>query len=51
MVAIDNAPTIETFLSTPSARRATSPANPAKIVGKISIHALCEEGDFPLAAE
>ena len=34
-----------TFLSTPSARRATLPQVPPGRPGKISIHALREEGD------
>ena len=33
------------FLSTPSARRATSAGAVSGAVGAISIHALCEEGD------
>ena len=33
------------FLSTPSARRATPQADPLAFVGRISIHALREEGD------
>ena len=33
------------FLSTPSARRATCARHPAADHGRISIHALCEEGD------
>ena len=33
------------FLSTPSARRATATAQACGPVGKISIHALREEGD------
>ena len=33
------------FLSTPSARRATGDQNAAKAAQRISIHALCEEGD------
>ena len=33
------------FLSTPSARRATRPDCPGKLVHRISIHALREEGD------
>ncbi len=33
------------FLSTPSARRATSASSPAAVSGTISIHALREEGD------
>ena len=36
---------LQEFLSTPSARRATSPVQPRRMVGKISIHALREEGD------
>ena len=34
------------FLSTPSARRATAPVDSVELAGEISIHALCEEGDF-----
>ena len=34
------------FLSTPSARRATHGTVAACIADDISIHALCEEGDF-----
>ena len=34
------------FLSTPSARRATSSGRPARFPVNISIHALREEGDF-----
>ena len=34
------------FLSTPSARRATSPSRVRRRLQKISIHALREEGDF-----
>ena len=37
--------TTETFLSTPSARRATEVEPRAGGVGEISIHALREEGD------
>ena len=33
------------FLSTPSARRATSIVDAKAVSEKISIHALCEEGD------
>ena len=33
------------FLSTPSARRATAMLSPLAEQIKISIHALCEEGD------
>ena len=36
---------LEKFLSTPSARRATSDAQPTGIEYVISIHALREEGD------
>ena len=36
----------EIFLSTPSARRATQPFRPNLTEKVISIHALCEEGDF-----
>ena len=36
------------FLSTPSARRATSYFSPLKPSSKISIHALREEGDTSL---
>ena len=35
------------FLSTPSARRATSAARETVGENEISIHALCEEGDTP----
>ena len=42
----DNLPTRQEFLSTPSARRATSKATDAAPCHKISIHALCEEGDW-----
>ena len=35
----------ELFLSTPSARRATATAAASSAQTKISIHALCEEGD------
>ncbi len=35
------------FLSTPSARRATSFRFPQSSHWRISIHALCEEGDLP----
>ena len=34
------------FLSTPSARRATQGTAPDDRQGRISIHALCEEGDL-----
>ncbi len=34
------------FLSTPSARRATTPSSVPKVADWISIHALREEGDF-----
>ena len=34
------------FLSTPSARRATDAVVPYRAFVHISIHALCEEGDF-----
>ena len=34
------------FLSTPSARRATSDWHESQIFVAISIHALCEEGDM-----
>ena len=36
---------IKTFLSTPSARRATTETGPVPDMGEISIHALREEGD------
>ena len=36
---------VEEFLSTPSARRATTPIRTACTCGRISIHALREEGD------
>ena len=36
------------FLSTPSARRATKPMRGVLCIQNISIHALREEGDFPL---
>ena len=36
---------LEKFQSTPSARRATGPGQDKRISGKISIHALREEGD------
>ena len=35
-----------TFLSTPSARRATKPLSPPRALAEISIHALREEGDL-----
>ena len=38
------------FLSTPSARRATVAAETPKPAKKISIHALCEEGDALVVA-
>ena len=38
-----------TFLSTPSARRATKPLSPPRALAEISIHALREEGDFSLS--
>ena len=38
------------FLSTPSARRATDLIEPEAVERKISIHALCEEGDSPSGA-
>ena len=34
------------FLSTPSARRATKSGDTWDMIAKISIHALCEEGDL-----
>ena len=40
-------PLIALFLSTPSARRATSFADGAHLLHGISIHALREEGDLP----
>ena len=40
-------PTRLPFLSTPSARRATLPAQGSRRVQDISIHALREEGDEP----
>ena len=45
-------PYARSFLSTPSARRATNGGAGSGRDVKISIHALCEEGDFwspPLA--
>ena len=41
-------PMILSFLSTPSARRATSFAYAGKLLFPISIHALREEGDLDL---
>ena len=38
--------TMKTFLSTPSARRATHPPRRSSRYKPISIHALCEEGDM-----
>ena len=38
----------ELFLSTPSARRATILKSNGSVTRKISIHALCEEGDLHL---
>ena len=38
--------TLSTFLSTPSARRATYKRDPLALPMLISIHALREEGDF-----
>ena len=35
-----------TFLSTPSARRATLEEHDTTVIQQISIHALCEEGDY-----
>ena len=43
-------PSTATFLSTPSARRATSTSRQMQDRQKISIHALCEEGDRKTAA-
>ena len=40
---------MDVFLSTPSARRATAQASRCHIPGKISIHALREEGDLQAA--
>ena len=40
----------ERFLSTPSARRATSEEEQKQADEKISIHALCEEGDTRIPA-
>ena len=42
-----NSALISLFLSTPSARRATSPGCAPTQYGCISIHALREEGDIP----
>ena len=39
------------FLSTPSARRATTLATTLAKTYKISIHALCEEGDYVLPVQ
>ena len=44
---LDQRITAVEFLSTPSARRATPPANTGSKMTKISIHALREEGDNP----
>ena len=43
--------TVCLFLSTPSARRATTDRQIHKVISKISIHALREEGDAKLAGE
>ena len=42
--------TLYEFLSTPSARRATNHLRRASARAGISIHALCEEGDYETAA-
>ena len=39
-------PSTATFLSTPSARRATLEEHDTTVIQQISIHALCEEGDL-----
>ena len=39
------------FLSTPSARRATAAAGGSRSNGRISIHALREEGDPPIPTQ
>ena len=39
------------FLSTPSARRATTVFRDSSTITKISIHALCEEGDYKRTAK
>ena len=44
--SFSNRPVFSSFLSTPSARRATQMSNTAYQRAVISIHALCEEGDI-----